>query len=65
MSSFDTPLFLPFREKEKVRRHLPPGTGKYSVGCLDYMCDINNSEGGALFRLYYPIERTDIYVSMT
>ncbi|OWF45167.1 platelet-activating factor acetylhydrolase-like [Mizuhopecten yessoensis] len=46
---------------EKIRKHLPPGTGEYSVGCLD--CDHTSdplSDTGALFRLYYPIEKTDI-----
>ncbi|XP_071143218.1 platelet-activating factor acetylhydrolase-like [Mytilus edulis] len=47
------------KEKEKIRRHLPIGTGDYSVGCLDIMCD--HSEKGSFFRLYYPIEKTDIY----
>lgn len=50
------------KEKEKIRRHLPIGTGDYSVGCLDIMCD--HSEKGSFFRLYYPIEKTDIYVSV-
>lgn len=50
------------REKEKVRRHLPVGTGDYSVGCIDLMCE--RCENGSFFRLYYPIEKTDIYVSI-
>ena len=46
----------------KVRRHLPPGTGEFSVGCVDIMSD--NSDTGVFFRLFYPIEKTDIYVSI-
>ena len=48
-------------KSEKIRRHLPPGTGEYSVGCVDIMSD--NTETGVFFRLYYPIEKTDIFVS--
>ena len=44
-----------------IRRHLPPGSGEYSVGCVDIMSD--NSETGVFFRMYYPIEKTDIFVS--
>lgn len=43
----------------KIRRHLPPGSGEYSVGCVDMMSD--NSETGVFFRMFYPIEKTDIY----
>lgn len=43
---------------EKIRRHLPLPTGEYSVGCVDIMSD--NSEKGVFFRMYYPIEKTDI-----
>lgn len=53
------PLPLPLDSGEKVRKHLPPGTGEYSVGCLDFLC-YDHSDTGALFRLYYPIEKTDI-----
>lgn len=49
------------KPKEKIRRHLPPGTGNYSVGCVDIMCD--HTENGSFFRLFYPIEKTDVYVS--
>lgn len=44
---------------EKIRRHLPPGSGKYSVGCVDVMD--NDTEDGCFCRLFYPIEKTDIY----
>ena len=47
---------------DKIRRHLPPPTGKYSVGCVDIMD--NSSEQGSFFRLYYPVEKTDILVSI-
>lgn len=53
--------FTKEKEKDKIRRHLPIGTGEYSVGCLDIMCE--HCEKGSFFRLYYPIEKTDIYVS--
>lgn len=46
---------------KKIRRHLPPGTGNYSVGCVDIMCD--HTVNGSFFRLFYPIEKTDVYVS--
>lgn len=46
-------------KQEKVRRHLPPGSGEYSVGCVDIMSD--NTDTGVFFRLYYPIEKTDIF----
>lgn len=42
-----------------IRRHIPPGSGEYSVGCVDMMSD--NSETGVFFRMYYPIEKTDIF----
>lgn len=51
--------FTKEKEKDKIRRHLPIGTGEYSVGCLDIMCE--HCEKGSFFRLYYPIEKTDIY----
>lgn len=44
-----------------VRRHLPLATGQYSVGCVDIMD--NNSEDGCFFRLFYPVEKTDVLVS--
>ncbi|KAL5014576.1 hypothetical protein ScPMuIL_008846 [Solemya velum] len=44
---------------KKIRRHLPPGTGNYSVGCVDIMCD--HTVNGSFFRLFYPIEKTDVY----
>lgn len=46
---------------DKVRRHMPPGSGKYSVGCVDLMDE--DSEEGTFCRLFYPVEKTDIYVS--
>lgn len=54
--------FTKEKEKDKIRRHLPIGTGEYSVGCLDIMCE--HYEKGSFFRLYYPIEKTDVYVSI-
>lgn len=51
--------FTKEKEKEKIRRHLPVGSGQFSVGCLDIMC--KHSEKSSFFRLYYPIEKTDIY----
>lgn len=48
--------------KNKIRRHLPPGSGKYSVGCVDIMND--NNEEGIFCRLFYPVEKTDIFVSI-
>ena len=44
-----------------VRRHLPAPTGPYSVGCVDIMTSC--TEDGSFFRLYYPTEKTDIFVS--
>lgn len=46
---------------DKIRRHLPPGSGKYSVGCVDLMDD--DHEGGSFCRLFYPVQKTDIFVS--
>ena len=46
---------------DKVRRHLPPGSGQYSVGCVDLMDE--DTEEGSFCRLFYPVEKTDIYVS--
>lgn len=43
---------------DKIRRHLPLPTGQYSVGCVDFMDNV--SEVGSFFRLYYPIEKTDV-----
>ncbi|KAL4217584.1 Platelet-activating factor acetylhydrolase [Mactra antiquata] len=45
-------------QPDKIRRHLPPGSGQYSVGCVDIMD--NDSDEGSFFRLFYPIEKTDI-----
>ncbi|KAK3093580.1 hypothetical protein FSP39_017690 [Pinctada imbricata] len=42
----------------KVRRHVPVGTGEYTVGCFDVMCDPSHS--GSFFRLFYPTTKTDI-----
>lgn len=43
---------------DNVRRHLPPGSGPFSVGCVDLM---NNSTlDGSFFRLFYPVDKTDI-----
>ncbi|WAR17931.1 PAFA2-like protein [Mya arenaria] len=44
---------------ENVRKHLPPGSGPHSVGCLDIMED--NCEEGTFFRIFYPTEKTDIF----
>ncbi|KAL3890000.1 hypothetical protein ACJMK2_002307 [Sinanodonta woodiana] len=44
---------------KKIRRHLPPGSGEYSVGCVDIMND--HTDDGSFFRLYYPVEKTDIF----
>jgi len=46
-----------------VRKHLPPGSGPHSVGCVDVMDD--DGDDGTFFRLFYPTEKTDIYVSAT
>lgn len=46
---------------DKIRRHLPPGSGPFSVGCVDIMD--NSNEEGSFFRLFYPVEKTDIMVS--
>ncbi|XP_071110932.1 platelet-activating factor acetylhydrolase-like [Haliotis cracherodii] len=45
--------------KRKVRRHLPPGKGPYTVGTVDLMC--GHTENGSFFRLFYPTNDTDIY----
>ncbi|XP_067664480.1 platelet-activating factor acetylhydrolase-like isoform X2 [Haliotis asinina] len=45
--------------QRKVRRHLPPGRGPYTVGTVDLMCGHN--ENGSFFRLFYPTNDTDIY----
>lgn len=42
-----------------VRRHLPPGSGKHSVGCVDIMDD--QTDDGLFFRLFYPVEKTDVF----
>lgn len=50
-------------ESRKIRRHTPVGSGEYSVGCCDMMCG-GPTEKGSFFRLFYPVEKTDIYVSV-
>lgn len=50
-------------ESRKIRRHTPVGSGEYSVGCWDMMCG-GPTEKGSFFRLFYPVEKTDIYVSV-
>lgn len=47
-------------ESRKIRRHTPVGSGEYSVGCWDMMCG-GPTEKGSFFRLFYPVEKTDIY----
>ena len=49
------------RRRGVKRRHLPPGSGPYTVGTVDVMYE--HSEEGAFFRLYYPTSNTDIFVS--
>ena len=44
------------------RRHLPPGSGPYTVGCVDIMSD--HSVTGIFLRLYYPTNTTDVFVSI-
>lgn len=48
-----------FEQPENIRRHLPPPTGTYSIGCVDIMD--NNIDEGPFFRLYYPTETTNLY----
>ncbi|ELT98440.1 hypothetical protein CAPTEDRAFT_177616 [Capitella teleta] len=47
--------------KERItphgRRHLPLGSGPYTVGCVDVMTD--HSVAGLFLRLYYPTNSTD------
>lgn len=52
------------KENGKIRRHTPVGSGEYSVGCWDMMCGGGPAEKGSFFRLFYPVQKTDIYVSL-
>ena len=49
------------KESGHGRKHLPEGSGKYTVGCVDVMSD--HKVKGVFFRLYYPTNRTNIHVS--
>ena len=49
------------RNVKPCRRHLPVGTGPFTVGCVDLMSD--HTVKGVFIRLYYPTNPTDIYVS--
>ena len=52
----------PKKQKQAKRKHLPTGTGAYTVACVDIMSGYG---GKALFlRLYYPTNSSDIFVSM-
>lgn len=53
------------RSRRNVRRHLPEGKGPHTVGIVDFMCDTGKNEHGCFVRLYYPTEKTDVYVSDT
>ncbi len=44
------------------RKHIPVGSGRYTVGCVDLMS--NHTVNGTFIRLYYPTQSTDIFVSM-
>ena len=51
------------RKSKTHRKHLPLGTGPYTVGCADIM----SAPGveGTFIRLYYPTYKTDVFVSKT
>ena len=49
------------RRRAKSRKHLPLGTGPYTVGCADIMS--SPSVAGTFIRLYYPTYQTDVFVS--
>lgn len=45
----------------RKRRHLPQGSGKYSVGLADVM--FGNPSKDPFIRLFYPTEVTDVMVT--
>ena len=45
-----------------ARKHLPPGTGEYTVGVVDLMS--GHTVQGTFVRLFYPTYKTDIFVSI-
>lgn len=45
------------------RKHLPQGTGEFTVGCMDIMTDYGKN--GVFLRLYYPTNSSDVFVSST
>ena len=49
------------RHRAKSRKHLPLGSGPYTVGCADIMS--SPSVAGTFIRLYYPTYQTDVFVS--
>ncbi|XP_074656593.1 platelet-activating factor acetylhydrolase 2, cytoplasmic-like [Tubulanus polymorphus] len=43
---------------EKCRRHLPEGSGAYTVGCMDVMSGPSTS--GVFVRMFYPTQTTNV-----
>ncbi|XP_013380544.1 platelet-activating factor acetylhydrolase 2, cytoplasmic [Lingula anatina] len=49
---------MPIFERDSERKHLPIGSGPYTIGCVDFMND--HTKDGVLLRLFYPTEHKDI-----
>lgn len=69
MFSFNFKMFWKFvdesnlEESCKIWCYMFVGLGEYSVGCWDVMCG-GFMEKGFFFRLFYFVEKMDIYVSV-